>query len=183
MQINSPNGTYVGVTERNEIKTSTTSQTADRNQNELGGGVWSFSFSGVNPAGANDYFAHILNTNGADYVITDFRLWATTATGNVIIHKVSGDPTFTGSTTISGLGRNTKFAATPDIVFKTDTDITGLTDGGTYFTLPLDTVGELRSLKTTSGIILGPNGAIALEWTGATGEISGTISIAKVATR
>ena len=183
MQVNSPNGTYADVTDRNELKVSSTTHSADRDQNELEGGVWSFSFSAVNPAGANDYFVHILNTNGSDYVITDFRLWATTATGEVIIHKVSGTPTFTGSTTINGIGRNTRYAGTPDIAFKTDTDITGLTDGGTFFTLPLDTVGELRALKTTSGIILGPNGAVGLEWTGATGEISGTISIAKVAER
>jgi hypothetical protein len=180
MILNGPNGTYIGATPRNEIKSSSVIRGEDRNENEIDGSVWSFSFSAVNPAGANDYFIHILNTDGSDYVITDFRLWATTATGNVNIHKVTGIPTFAGSTTINGLGRNTRFTQAPDIAFKTDTDITGMTDAGTYFTLPLDTVGELRHLRTTSGIILGSNGAVALEWTGATGEISGTISIAKI---
>ena len=180
MIVNDPNGTYVAVTGRNEMQVNSITHPADRNENEIDGSVWSYSFTDVNPVGANDYFIHISNTNGSDYVITDMRLWCTTATGNVVVHKVSGTPTFVGATEITGLSRNTNYSQAPDIAFKTDTDITGLTDNGTFFTLPLDTVGVLRHLSTSSGIIIGANGSVGLEWTGATGEISGTISIARV---
>ena len=180
MIVNDPNGTFVGATSRNEMKTSTVIRGEDRNENEIDGSVWSFTFSAVNPAGAGDFFCYITNTDGSDYVITDFRLFATTAVGNVTIHKVDGTPTYVGSTTITGLGRNTRYTQSPDVSFKTDTDITNLTDLGTYFTIPLETVGALRDLKTTSGIILASNGAVGLKWSAATGEISGTISIAKI---
>jgi len=181
MLINDPDGQAAHVTKSHQLETTSITKTQDRHENQDSGAVWSYCFDAVNPVAADDFFIYIKNTNSHDYVVTDFRLWSTTTGGNVMIHKVSGTPSYAaGGTDVAAIPRNTKFTSTPDLIFKTDTDITGLNDDGIWFPMTLDNVGHMEHLQTTAGIILGANGAMGLSWSAATGEISGLISIALI---
>jgi len=181
MQINDPNGAYLSITDENRAQVDSVTETEDRHANHLDGEVWSYKLDAIDPAAADDFFCHILNTNGTDYMITDFRLRSGTAGGVVSVHRVSGTPTFTGSEAeVSGVSRNTKYDPQSDILFRTDTDITIASDEGVVFEVELNTVGAESHLRTSAGLILGSNGSYALSWSGATGTISGIVSITAV---
>lgn len=174
-------GQAMSVNNEGRGKVISVAETFDRHENHEHGAVWSLDFDDINPAGANDKFLYIENTSATkDYILTDFRLFASTTTGICRIKTVTGTPTYVTGTDVPPGSRNTRFNNSPSIVVKHDTDITGLSDTATIFQVPLSTVDTMFQLKTTSGLILSPGGACALEWGPATGEVSGIISIVEL---
>jgi len=153
----------------------------DRHENHERGGVWSYVMEDINPAGANDKFFYITNTSSTkDYAVTDVRAFASTAVGKLSIKTVSGTPTYVTGTDVVPASRNTRYSTSPEITAKHDTDITGLTDSGLIFLMNLRVADTDYHLRTTSNIILGPGGAMALEWEAATGEVSATVSVVEL---
>ena len=153
----------------------------DRHENHEHGGVWSYTFEDVNPAGANDKFFYIENTSTTlDYAITDIRAFASTAVGKMSVKLVTGTPSYITGTDVTPLSRNTRFNRAPSISCKHDTDITGLSDTGTVFMMNLRVADTDYKLSTSANIILAPGGAMAFEWEAATGEISAVISVVEL---
>lgn len=143
--------------------------------------VWSLPFRGIDPVGANDIFFYLKNTDTVDYMITDFR-GSTTVAGYVDIIAVSGTPTFTAGADITPVNRNIGANPAPNIIAKTDTDTTGLTDDGVIFSMDVSAsnVDQLNHLRTSAGVIIQPGQAMAMRWSAATGIMSGVISLAAI---
>ena len=167
-------GKNADVTEDNQLKTEAVTKTLDNYINGQAGKVWSLTFDGIDPAGANDKFFYMKNTGTETIRLTDFRVSSTVA-GILKIKKVSGTPSYVGETAVTPVSRRSGRNPTLQATVNTDTDITGLTDGGTWFTMTLE-AGKFTQLRTTSNIILDTGDALALEWDTATGVLTGTIS-------
>lgn len=170
------NGNVATVTNQNQLNTSAEVKEHDHVKNELDGSVWSLPFENVDPTGTNDNFIYIQNTGAKNIEITDIRISSTVA-GQVKINKVSG--TAVGGTDISPLSRNTSKTVVPVAIVQSGVDITGLTEEGVWFFMQLDIVNRQYHLHTSSRIILGPTGSVALQWEGATGILTGVISISE----
>ena len=180
MIFNDPNGTYVGVTDENRLKTRAVTELLDTHENHHEGKVWSLPFFDIDPVGANDKFFYITNTGSKDIAISDVRVSCGTTTGRMYIKRVTGTPSFTAGADITPVTRNLSKSPNLSATVKSDTDTTGLTDDGTIFYLELDTVDKLFHLKTSSLMIIGPGKAIALEWVEATGTVSGIVSVVEL---
>lgn len=180
MMIQSPNGTYVDVTDENRIKGSSVSHVFDFHQNHHHGKAWSVFFEDINPAGANDKFFYFKNNSTVEYSITDIRASCATTTGRLYIKRVIGTPTFTAGADLTPASRNTALAPAMEATIKSDTDTTGLTDDGVLFYMDLDTVSKLYHLRTSSNIIVAPGKAIAFEWGPATGEVTAVVSFTEL---
>lgn len=180
MMINSPNGTYIDVTDENRMKVSAISSFLDFHTNRDNGEVWSVFMESINPVGANDKFFYFKNDGDADYAITDIRASAATTAGRLYVKKVIGTATFTAGVDLTPVSRNTGLSPTISATIKSDTDITGLTDDGVFFYQDLDTVGKMEHLRTSSNIIISPGKAIAFEWGPATGEVTALVSFIKL---
>lgn len=174
------NGNSLEITDERRALVSSVSESLDRSQNRKGL-VWSYDFDDVNPAGANDKFIYFKNTSSdKDYIFVDFHLWSSTTAGVCKIKTVTGMPTFVTGADITPVVRNTRFSTSPSLTAKEDTDVTNLADVGVVHQLNLNPVDEQKLLRSTSGVILGPGGQLVLEWEPATGEISGTITVAEL---
>jgi hypothetical protein len=168
-------GNRAEVTSENRLKTASLTRTGDRIVNIDSGKLWSVVFEDVDPTGADDYFLYVKNTSSSiSYLITDIRI-ASTVAGRGQVHFVEG--TAVGGTSITPVSRNSSKTPVPSFTAQNGVDITGLTNNGTLFFLWCDTANKIEHLRTTSGIILEPGGAVALLWEGATGILSGVVSI------
>ena len=145
------------------------------------GKSWSMTFEAVDPAGADDYFVYCNNTSTTEtYVFTDLRIHSTVA-GTVVMEKVSGTAVYGGGgTDLDRVSRNLSSNLVPTGTYKSDTDITGLTAGGTLFTIYLK-ANDRTKLTTSAGVIIPPSTSFALKWSEATGVLSGTVSITRIA--
>ncbi len=167
------NGNVLEINADNQAEVSSETKNHDHVKNEQLGTVWSLSFENIDPTGANDYFFYLKNTGTVNIEITDIRITSTVA-GQLAINKVSG--TASSGTTVTPVSKNTSKTVSPTATIETDPDITGLTSEGTwyYYTLEAD---KFFKDTTSSRIIIGPTGAVALLWEPATGILSGTVSI------
>jgi hypothetical protein len=154
-----------------------TTQAEDREVNKRTGESWSLDFDDT-IAGAGKYFLYFENTGADTYLFTDFRLIGSAAT-LVEIDCVSGTAADAAPQAISPLSRNTGKIPQMDVNTFYGTDITGLTDKGRFFPMQIEAANKLEHLRTTSGIIVEPGGAIALKTIGAA-TIQGMLSVYKV---
>jgi len=169
-------GKFADVDSNNMVKADSVSRTKDNFINGETGKVWSLSFDAIDPAGAADKFFYLQNTGSEAIRITDIRLSSTVA-GIVSLKKVSGTAVYVSETVVTGVSRRTGKSPTLQADVRIDTDITGLSDGGTWFYLPLSSPGQQAHLSTSSNIIIDAGDAIAFEWDTATGIITGTVSV------
>jgi len=163
------------VNSHHQLTVDSVSRSKDNFINGESGKVWSLSFSAIDPVGAADKFFYLENTGAEPIRITDIRLSSTVA-GIASVKKVSGTPTYVGATAVTGLSRRTGKSPVLQATVNTDTNITGLTDDGTWFLIPLDSAGKQVHLSTSSNIIIDSGGALAIEWDTATGILTGTVS-------
>lgn len=174
MQIQGPNGQVVEVDSESRLKTFAVSVPEDKDINNRGG---TFSaFFTVTPVGANDYFLYFKNTGISDLLITDVRVSSTVAT-RLTYEIVSGTPSYVAETAITPVNRNLGSSKTITAELNYDTDITGLTSGGTIFFEECAVVGTMYHLRTTSNILIPQGKAIAFKRVAATGAITATVSI------
>jgi hypothetical protein len=142
--------------------------------NERLGKVWSLPFKGVDPTGADDYFFYLKNDGTTNIRITDIRISSTVA-GLAELQIVTG--TASGGSAITPVGRNLGIPATLVATVESGADITGLTNGGILFFLPMDTANKEQHLTTSSRVIIPPGSAVALLWPESTGILTGVVSI------
>lgn len=155
------------------VQAITESRTA---QNTLRDGlVWTLPFDAVDPTGADDYFAYMLNSESDfDLVITRIHV-ASTVAGTLEVQAVTG--TASGGTAVTLEPRNLGSTKLPSGTFETGVDITGLTDAGHLEHVEL----EANVMQTVSlfddPIVVPDTFAVALLWTEATGVLTGGITI------
>ena len=73
------------------------------------------------------------------------------------------------------VSRLARLAKTPEGVYQTGADITGLTYGGKFAFQQLPVADTNYDIFIPHDVILDKNGAIALNWVPATGILSGTV--------
>ena len=166
------------VDEKHRLIVASTVKSNDNFINDDTGKVWSLPFLDIDPVGADDVFFYLTNTGTKVIKITDIRI-SSTVIGIVSVKKVSGTPTYSGggAIAITPVSRRTDKSPVLQATANTGTDITALTDEGTWFFLPCDTAGKEQHLRTTSNIMLAPGGGLALEWDQATGILTGVVSV------
>ena len=165
----------VGVDEEKRMLTRATIDEFDAHINRESGKVWSLSFEGLNPAGADDYVFYLKNDGDKVLQVTDVRVMADTAATQVEIHAVSG--TASGGTDLTPVSRTIGSAATPSATIETGTDITGLTNDGILFFLQCDTVNREYHLRTSSRIRIPKGKAMAILVETATANVTGVVSL------
>jgi hypothetical protein len=77
--------------------------------------------------------------------------------------------------------RNLATSIQPGTSALSGSDITGLTNEGVIFRIPLEAAKRTK-LTTSAGIVIPPSTSFALLWDAATGALSGTVSISKITT-
>jgi len=167
-------GRTAAVTTNNRLATSSVMQQQDHFIAKDTGKVWSYTLSGTDPTGAGDNFFYFKNTSTEFvYNVSDIR-FACTVAGRISVNVVSG--TAVGGAAIPPVSRLANSVVTPDAICEGGVDITGLTSDGTAFLLTLE-ADKLLQFKTSSRLIIPPGQAFALQWSAASGQLYGTVSI------
>ncbi len=174
MKLEGPDGRLADVDLDNRLTVFAVTQNEDKHANTEGR-YWSVFFQ-VTPTGANDDFLYIKNVGTKDLLITDVRVSSSVVT-QLLYKHVSGIAV--GGTAIVPVNRKLSDPKVPLAVIEQGVDITGLTDLGTLFFEECDVVGQLKTLKSTSNIIIPQGQAIAFERVAATGALTCVISIAE----
>ena len=167
-------GSEAEVDTEGRLRGFSVTEAEDKHINTHSGRVWSIPFT-VTPVGAGDYFFYFKNTSTEDYNITDIRIDA--ASADVVgIHWVTGTPSFTASTSLTAYSRNSGVTITPTATIESDTDTTGLADGGELYFLTCE-ANKLSHLRSTANIIITPGSAVALKAATGTAALKCTISL------
>jgi len=155
-------------------------ETGDRHINIEHQKVWSLPFEAIDPVAADDYFLYIKNTGITNLAITDFRL-ESSVIGTVEVHYVTGVPSYTADVDITPVNRYIGSAIIPTAIIKTDTNTTGLVDGGILFWINCDVADKTKHESTSSNIVIPPGQSVALMWDTGTGILKGMISLVELA--
>jgi len=170
-------GYEAAVDSEGKLQVFATSEDEDKHINKDTGKVWSVPFA-VTPVGAGDFFFYFKNTSTENYLITDVRVDA--ASADVIgVHWVTGTPSFTSGTDLTAYARNSGVTLTPTATMKSDTDTTGLTDGGELYFLTCE-ANKLSHLKSSSNIIITPGASFALKAATGTAALKCMVSVVGV---
>ncbi len=167
-----PEGSTLDIVKaRAQVDAVTNTDMEARNED---GFVWSLPFDAVDPTGADDVFLYIQNTESdLNMHIRRFHVSSTVA-GMVEAIRVTG--TAVGGSAATLVNFNANFPLkTPDGVFETGVDITGLVDEGKYRFQQLKVADQTYEVTFHHDVILGKNGAFALNWVPATGILSGCV--------
>lgn len=141
------------------------------NQHE--GRAWTMPFDALDPTADDDIFGYIQNGDNDLNIHVRHFAFQTTVAGMLEVIGVTG-------TAVSGVGvtltaENENFKSdTPAGIFESAVAITGLTDIGKHDFMYLET-GKTNRLTVAHDIILGKNGAVALNWVPSTGVLTGTV--------
>lgn len=141
--------------------------------NQHFGNAWTMPFDAFDPDATDKKFCYIQNgSNAVDIHVRHFD-FITTVAGILEIIRVTG--VATSGTGVTLVSENENFSTdTPDGIFEDGADIGGLTDVGKHAFMQLET-GKNNRLTIFHDIILGKNGAIALNWVPSTGVLTGTV--------
>lgn len=139
------------------------------------GELWILPIGAIDPTGADDNFAYLKNDEPAPIEVSEVQL-ASTVAGIVKMEKCTG--TASGGTAVNPINTNGNSGKAPAVTFETGVDITGLTDAGVLGTIGLGANLEGGSLSPKGPIIiLKKDEAVLLNWSAATGVLTGTIRI------
>ncbi len=141
--------------------------------NQHSGEAWTMPFDAFDPDATDKKFCYIQNgSNVVDLHIRHIDFYTTVA-GFLEVMMVTG--TATSGTPVVLVSENENFSTdTPDGIFEDGADIGGLTDVGKHAFMYLET-GKVNHFDIAHDIILGKNGAIALNWVPSTGILTGTV--------
>lgn len=167
---------YADVNDDHQLLTDATARHRSEFINVKNGEVWSLDINAIDPVGAADKFFYIKNNGKVPIKVHSINLSSTVA-GFVVVKKVTGTASFTAGVDVVPQSLRTDKTPTVDATIKTDTDTTGLTDDGVLDRLSLDTANREVPHDYPSTILIAGGGALALEWSAATGILSGTIVI------
>jgi hypothetical protein len=138
------------------------------------GVVWTVPFDAIDPTGADDYFLFIRNDGAEPLAITKLSVSSTVA-GIVELQGVTGDPS--GGTAVAVVNRQVGNNKTPDTTIESGVNITGLTDAGVLEFIRLVANTQQDTLLQDDPIVLVQNQEVALLWTGATGILTGNVTL------
>lgn len=167
---------FADVNNDNQLLTDASARHRSEFLNGKEGKVWALHIDAIDPVGADDKFFYLNNTGSVDIKIHSIRMSSTVA-GVVTVKKVSGTPSFTAGADVAPLSMRSNTTPTVQATIKTDTNTTGLTDEGVWDRISLDTADREVPHEIPSTIMIGPGGSLALEWSAATGILSGMIYI------
>ena len=178
MKITGINGSTADVSPTGLLRTVAVSQSSSEVFNSLG---LVFRINGtVTPAGANDYFFYFRNTGTNDVAIGVIGMSSSVPT-RIVGDIVTGDPVYVGETPSEvvnlNLGSSTILRATANH----DTNITGLTPGGSVSFIECAVANTLYEDTVDSSIFVPQGKAVAFRRVEATGEIDYVIGLSIVA--
>ena len=159
-----------------QLLTDATARHRSEFLNGKDGKVWNLDINAIDPVGAADKFFYLKNTGSVDIKVHSIRL-SSTVVGFVAVKKVTGTASFTAGVDVSPLSFKTNATPVVGATIKTDTDTTGLTDEGVWGRMSLETVDREVLHDFPSTIMIAPGGALALEWSAATGALTGSVMI------
>ena len=144
------------------------------------GELFVVEFEALDPTGADDYFAHIINAGKEpiDILRVDAE---STVVGVLEVHKVTG--TAAGGQTPQlplNVKRGGAVAAVPNVIFATDPDITGLAKQASVGQLGIEAVLSNYTWKPERPVRVHTGEQAALLWTVATGILTGHLWFMKV---
>jgi hypothetical protein len=169
-------GNAARVNVENRLDVESVSRPIDQHINEIYEKMYSLPFDAIDPVGADDYFVYIKNTGTKNLHVESLNIRSTVA-GTVEVHYVTGTASFTSGTDITPVNRTLGSSVAITATIKTDTDTTGLTNGGILEYMRLAVANTDYCLEISSHLIIPPGKAMALLWDTSTGILSGTITI------
>ena len=167
-------GRTAQVTSENRLDTDAVSRNQSQHINEVYQKLFSLSFEGIDPVGADDYFFYLENTGSEDLHISAFRVSSSVPT-EIAIEHVTG--TASGGTAAPPLARNFGSSKVPSATIETGVDITGLTKVGRVLFLECAVADTEYSEEIISNIIIPQGTAMAMKRVAATGLINATVSL------
>jgi len=172
----SGSGLFADVNADFQLLTDATARHRSEFLNGKDGKVWALDIDAIAPVGAADKFFYIQNTGTVNIKVHSLRLSSTVA-GFVSVKKVTGTASFTAGSDVTPISFRANQTVGVQAVIKTDTDTTGLSDIGVWDRLALDTANREVFHEIPSTIMISPGAAMALEWSAATGVLTGTVII------
>ena len=141
--------------------------------NQHTGEMWTMPFDAFDPGATDKKFGYIQHgSNAVDIHVRHFDFYTTVA-GFLEVIRVTGTAT-SGTPVVLVTGNENFSTNTPEGIFEDGADIGGLTDVGKHRFFYLET-GKVNHMNIFHDIILGKNGAIALNWVPSTGVLTGTV--------
>lgn len=141
--------------------------------NSHDGQAWTMPFDARNPDATDKIFGYIQNGDGELNIHLRHFAFQTTVAGFIEIIRVTGTAAGGSAVTLTNENHNNALD-TPEGTFEAGADITGLTDGGKHEFLYLET-GKVNRFTVNHDIVLGKNGAVALNWVPSTGILTGKV--------
>lgn len=167
------NGLVAFGTSENELRTHARTIEEMLHANSHDGTVWTMPFDALDPDATDKIFGYIKNESKELNIHCRHFSFLSTVTGWLEIIRVTG--TAAGGTKVDLTNDNHSHALeTPEGIFESGVDITGLTDGGKHRFIRL-IADTQREITIPHDILLGNNGAIGLNWTESTGVLTGTV--------
>ena len=139
------------------------------------GEVHILPFDATDPAGADDNFAYLKNDSDIPIEVLSME-GASTVAGIVKMERCTG--TVVGGTAVVPIPANGALDAPLTVTFEVGVNITGLTDAGVVGVLGLGT--SLADRKQFEGFILAKDEAVLLNWSAATGILTGLIRVTRL---
>lgn len=167
------------VSDKNKLEVLATNFDLEKSINLREGKAWSVNIVSASANVAGGYFFYLKNNGANPLIITDFR-FQSNLVSEIIVRRVTGNPTFRGAGTPQATSRNFGVTLTPTATLQTCTSATGLTNEGTIYYLEQSAGNVEFQLNTTSGIILPQGTALALTRTGSAGAVTGIISLVEL---
>ena len=142
--------------------------------NKVNEASWTFPFDNINPAGNDDYFFVVQNTNKAVRVVARLSITSTVA-GFVELQTVTIS-TLSGGSAITPVPHTPGAEVPADLTVESGVDITGITDAGVHHFHWLE-ANKTAHIELPASIRLKTNRAMALLWTVSTGNLTGGVEI------
>ena len=156
------------------VTTFSTTLPESHHVNQVTEKSWAIPFDAIDPTTSDDYFVYLKNTDAAVRVIDRMAITSTVA-GYLEIQEVTG-PAGGGQATLTPVSFTVGGPAPVNFTAESDPDITGLTEVGKlhFHWLIAATTAHIEFPQT---IRLKQNQAIALNWTVATGILTGSLEM------
>lgn len=169
-------GVTARVDDSKQLRTFSVIQRQEQRAN-LDGLYYSIYFQ-FTPSGANSVFFYLKNTGIFDVQVNEIRVFSSAAT-QILINKVSGTPSYSGSLTPTTTNRNLGSNLAPSVEARHDASISGLTNQGTLFNLSCDTVNREVKIDQRGSILIPQGQALALQRVASSGQITCTVSLSR----
>lgn len=154
-----------------------TIETREHFANRAKGEAWYLPIDEIDPAGSDDNFAYFRNDGIPLLEIIAGDFFSTVA-GAIKMERCTGSPT--GGTAVVPLVANGNSGRLPVATFEAGVDITTLTDAGIVGVAGIPTALGNQAMQFPVGLILKKDEGVLLNWSAATGIITGWLLVIEV---